>query len=329
MEPKLFIKFIIFYIHRNLHNLDIGTQHFEKIISNKSSSSSQNHKDKNIKVYIFIGIVAIIILILILSVILYRSRLKKKIFEEIEKLYQEQKNNNDISQLPELHILRLKKEALNNTSRNFILNYNKKDFNSFLLKSEEKMETIRKKYGNELCISYLFAKNKIINNKYSSQLKQRFDDICTICLENFCLNIDICITPCEHIFHKKCLMKYLKSIKNKDKLKCPNCNQNLLINKIYLSIKNNQSDIKNTENFGGIENEAIEKSISVNHENNNEHDKKINKIEFCQAEVIEIYKKKQYSKNLEIDLNFSRRFNTFNEVKKEENNEELEKYRVI
>lgn len=51
--------------------------------------------------------------------------------------------------------------------------------------------------------------------------------ICTICIEEFKEGKSkVCITPCQHVFHFKCLKDWL--MKNVLTPKCPNCNYNLL-----------------------------------------------------------------------------------------------------
>ena len=68
---------------------------------------------------------------------------------------------------------------------------------------------------------------------------------CTICLEIFNDGEnDICITPCDHIFHYNCIRKWAE--KNKMNLKCPNCKQDLIqrqiIRPITINISNQISD---------------------------------------------------------------------------------------
>ena len=70
-----------------------------------------------------------------------------------------------------------------------------------------------------------------------------YGDNCTICVNNFIDNMEIYRTPCEHIFHKDCFNKYLKKINKKNKLICPNCNQNLLINKKFLKLNSLRSQV--------------------------------------------------------------------------------------
>ena len=48
-------------------------------------------------------------------------------------------------------------------------------------------------------------------------------DSCSICCENFTLGkSEVSITPCSHVFHYKCIIKWVNE-KNKDP-NCPNCN---------------------------------------------------------------------------------------------------------
>jgi hypothetical protein len=87
-------------------------------------------------------------------------------------------------------------------------------------------------------------------------------------MNNFLNDIIIYKTPCEHIFHKECFNKYLKNIQNKDKLICPNCNQNLLVNKKYLKLRvkakkikiDKKVDKKDTNNYN---NEITNKNIEI------------------------------------------------------------------
>ena len=117
-------------------------------------------------------------------------------------------------------------ESHNNNSNNISIDFH----------HEERMENIRKKFGNSVLIKCLLKK-QIEEIKYTRNFSIEYGDNCTICMENFVEFDIISRTPCEHIFHKKCFDKYLKGIKAKDKLVCPNCNQNLLLNKKFLKLR--------------------------------------------------------------------------------------------
>ena len=142
-------------------------------------------------------------------------------------------------------------------------NYN----NSFDYNHEERMENIRKKYGNSLLIKILLKK-KIEEVQYNNNYKEDYGDNCTICMNNFLNDIIIYKTPCEHIFHKECFNKYLKNIQNKDKLICPNCNQNLLVNKKYLKLRVKAKKIKidkkvDKKDINNYNNEITNKNIEI------------------------------------------------------------------
>ena len=68
----------------------------------------------------------------------------------------------------------------------------------------------------------LIRKKKITNIKYEENMNY---SQCTICIEEFILNENICILDCNHIFHIHCLNDWI-NIKY-DNAKCPNCNSNI------------------------------------------------------------------------------------------------------
>ena len=49
---------------------------------------------------------------------------------------------------------------------------------------------------------------------------------CTICLEFFQKDQDVCVFKCSHLFHENCIQGWI----NLSKTTCPNCNQTLLQN---------------------------------------------------------------------------------------------------
>ena len=215
--------------------------------------------------YIYIAALIVIIILILGGYALYKKCVEKRAIQEIEREYQLMIMNllNSVSsQLSSSHEDK-RPNSYNNINQNYIQNYineigeqninNSNDFNY-----EERMEKIRKKFGNSIVIKCLLKK-QIEEIQFTKNLAEELGDMCTICMENFIENILISKTPCEHIFHKKCFDTYLKGIQKKDKLLCPNCNQNLLINKKYLKLraktkivevmqkKNNKKDIKESE----------------------------------------------------------------------------------
>ncbi len=79
---------------------------------------------------------------------------------------------------------------------------------------------------------------------YYNQKMNIFNDNCTICLNNFFRGQKIIRLNCEHIFHEKCLKKYLKN--NLKNPKCPNCNKSIL------NYSKKEIKIKKTPNIQNI-----------------------------------------------------------------------------
>lgn len=48
------------------------------------------------------------------------------------------------------------------------------------------------------------------------------DDVCSICLDEFTKGVSIRTTKCKHIYHEKCLDKWIND--ERQDIKCPNCN---------------------------------------------------------------------------------------------------------
>lgn len=59
-------------------------------------------------------------------------------------------------------------------------------------------------------------------HKFIDKKNENLDDVCSICLEKFDIIDIIKKLPCEHIFHKKCLLKWLK-----ESDLCPLCKDDL------------------------------------------------------------------------------------------------------
>ena len=70
-------------------------------------------------------------------------------------------------------------------------------------------------------------KNTLAPKKFNKKYGEKDGFTCTICIENFRVGKSrVCITPCQHVFHYKCLSNWL--LKNFLNPKCPNCNYNLI-----------------------------------------------------------------------------------------------------
>ena len=117
---------------------------------------------------------------------------------------------------------------------------------------------INKEKENKRKIDILFI-SILFPIKYSKEIFQDNNTSCSICLENY---IDqkslISLTPCNHIFHFKCLKKW--SLKNRTCFRCPNCNYNFIqkkdLNNPIISNNNNDNNINNVNINNNYDNNA-------------------------------------------------------------------------
>ena len=182
-------------------------------------------KNLSISKYIKAFCIAIIILLIITFTIYCISRFY---------------NNKARRQLRMLMIQRARENMLRiEQENNNINNYNE---------NNENLEEINKEK-----LDKLFTK-KMAEHLYKSEYNQ-YGGGCSICLENFKKKDKVSVTPCNHVFHYKCIKDWLyKNVKNP---KCPNCNKEVLVN--------DENDDKTKIN----ENQIIKVNKKQNNNNNN------------------------------------------------------------
>ena len=228
----------IIYIYRQLEN-DL----------NQTSSNKDIQKEELKQLYIYLGGLVFIIIAILGGYALYRKKLEKNALREIEMEYQLMIMNiiNNNSSQVNASPLDKHPHSYNNINsynlKNYENEFGNQSINSVELNHEQRLENIRKKFGNSILIKCLLKKY-IEEIQYSKKFTEEYGDNCTICMEHFVENVLINKTPCEHIFHKKCFDVYLKEIQKKDKLLCPNCNQNLLLNKKFIKLRNKSKKIE-------------------------------------------------------------------------------------
>ena len=274
----------------NLRILDSNIQ------DSQQENGQQNNSQKNqlTELFIYVGILFGLIVIILGGYAIYKYYLEKQALREILRENQNYNNflYNSISGASE------QERQVYSFNNNNIYNkykgsevesYNQQN-NSFDYNHEERLENIRKKYGNKMLIKILI-KQQIEEVIYDKNLGLEYGDNCTICVNNFIENMEIYKTPCEHFFHKDCLNKYLKKLKKKSKLTCPNCNQNLLVNKKFLKLRHENKKIKIKDNKITIKNNNLDNfrydkkdilfdnsNISTNFKNAKRKNNKENKV---------------------------------------------------
>ena len=96
-----------------------------------------------------------------------------------------------------------------------------------LIKKEKEKEKYVEKINKQI-LDNLFN-NKMAKHFYKKEYN-KYGGGCSICLNKFNEKSEVSITSCKHVFHYKCIHNWLyKNIKN---IKCPNCNHELLKDKI-------------------------------------------------------------------------------------------------
>lgn len=273
----------LIYIFRELENVNNNNSE-----TNNTLTTDEIHKQQLRDLYIYIAALVAIIIAILGGYALYRKCVEKKALEEIEREYQlmiynllnsnsSQNSSSQDNKRP--HSYQNNIQYLENEFGNQNMNASL-DFNH-----EERMEDIRRKFGNSIVIKCLLKK-QIEEIQYTKNFAEEFGDNCTICMESFIEFTLISKTPCEHIFHKTCFDTYLKGIKGKDKLLCPNCNQNLLINKKFLKLRNRT---KKVEVKKEINNKKDIKESELNLESKNRYSVMTNKNEdYLQSNVNEV-----------------------------------------
>ena len=285
------IKNFIYKLLTLTNNLNIKKSFVSRYLQDSSENSLQNEENQKKQItelLIYLTILFSIIIVILLGYSLYKKYLEKKALREILRENANYENiQNSISAASQdernIYSFNYKIYDKNNKYIGSELESNNAVNNSFDYNHEERLEKIRKKYGNKMIIKILIKQyiEKVIYNK---NLGLEYGDNCTICVNNFLENIEIYRTHCEHIFHKECLNKYLKKVSKKNKLTCPNCNQNLLINKKFLKHRNENEKIKIKNKKINIKIQNL--NININQIQNN--DDNFDNIETDKKRIIDI-----------------------------------------
>ena len=283
----------------------------DQVSNNNTQAINDTKKQQLRELYIYIAILAAIIIIILVGYALYRKCIERKVLQQLELEYQVMIYNilNSISSQVSSSLENEQPRSYNGNPNVQNFDMRSEDMNSENDYHEERMENLRRRYGNRVLIKCLLKK-QVETIEYTKKLEETFGDKCTICMDGFQIGIKIYKTPCEHIFHIKCFDKYLNGINKKDKLVCPNCNQNLLINKKYLKLRAKKVDVKNQRIINKEDNGkeiVIHNSISENGGDDKEKEKEREK-----AEILYI---KRITRNINRESRENREENIYNPLK--------------
>ena len=115
-----------------------------------------------------------------------------------------------------LYFFVLKKKYIEiNNIRNQIIMYNMNNNNNI---GQSENKNLKK----ELTKEQILRDPHYLGPKKCKKEFEKYNNRCSICLKRFKIGIDyISLTPCNHLFHYKCLNGYFKKT---EEIKCPNCN---------------------------------------------------------------------------------------------------------
>ena len=303
-----------------LNNLTL-ISYIYRILEETNSTNTQtttvkdNKKQQLRELYIYIAVLAGIIIIILVGYALYRKCVEKQVIAALELEYQQMIYNilNSMSSHVSSSIENSQPRS-DNRNQNYYDDFDMRSDNAISENDyhEERMENIRKKYGNGLMIKCLLKK-QVETIEYDKKLEETFGDKCTICMDEFQIGVKIYKTPCEHIFHINCFDKYLKGINKKDKLICPNCNQNLLINKKFMKLRTKKVEVnRRSNNKDDNAKEIIINNSDSNLENGQEKIDKQKEKERERAEIIYI---KKITKNMKKEIKDNIEENIYNHIK--------------
>ena len=107
-----------------------------------------------------------------------------------------------------------------NNNRNVALDVNNINYNI------DSHSNIINPVKKELTLEEILTNEIYLGPKKCKKEYEKYNIECSICLEKYKDDIDmVCLTPCSHLFHYKCLYDYFH--KN-EKAKCPNCNYDII-----------------------------------------------------------------------------------------------------
>ena len=175
------------YIHQksfyNLRYLDQNNNQQSQV--KNEQQRKENQKKQLNELFIYLSILVGLIVIILGGYNIYKKYVEKQILREINRENNNYNNHHSISAASqeERNAYSFNAKVYNKYKASEIESYNEHN-NSFDFNHEERMEKIRRKYGNKMLIKILI-KQQIDNVIYDKNLGLEYGDNCTICVNNF------------------------------------------------------------------------------------------------------------------------------------------------
>jgi len=214
---------------------DPDREYFFNCKCSKCRTSSSSSSSSSILVIILV-IVSVIIVIVGIVYCIHSYYINQHLIEGNNNQANNNRNNNQVNIIHnnnQVNIIPNNNQVNNNQVNNNVVRVNNNNNNPNnreirieinYMNSNENI--LRNRVNKEITLEEILRNYKYLGPKLCKEKYQKFDSVCTICLEKFKNDIDmVSFTPCSHLFHHKCIKDYF--IKNNN-AKCPNCNLNII-----------------------------------------------------------------------------------------------------
>ena len=214
---------------------DPDREYFFNCKCSKCRTSSSSSSSSSSILVIILVIFSVIIVIVGIVYCIHSYYINQHLIEGNNNQANNNRNNNQVNIIHnnnQVNIIPNNNQVNNNQANNNVVrvnnnnNPNNREIRIEINYTNSNENILRNRVNKEITLEEILKNYKYLGPKLCEEKYQKFDSVCSICLEKFKNDIDmVSFTPCFHLFHHKCIKDYF--IKNNN-AKCPNCNLNII-----------------------------------------------------------------------------------------------------